>query len=282
MMNQRIWGCAVVAMACAMSWSLACAQMVPPPTQPGAAPGSIGALPPGAANLPPPSVMPSAPAGAPMAGAVPLPSGGPSGMPPMPSAARPGMGPMPGAPGQGMPSMPSAAMQGMPPMPGGGMPPMPGVGAPMPGGTPMPYRMPGNAMMPGNAVPLQQPAMAGVPAGRPMPPMGPAPDQIDNWIAFAKDQIKITEDQLPQWTAFADVVRANSRKFADSRGGKGSMMVPVAAAVPDRLDQMEQSLSLQLELVRATKAVLPPLYAVLSDEQKKAADNFIRGPLGML
>lgn len=264
------------------------AQMIPPQqANPTTGPS---ASPPGAntVTLAPPTSLPGGVMPPPIAGGA------------MPNAGMPG-GPMPGmpAPNVAMPGgMPGAAMPGAPmpgmPMPGMPMPGVPAAGMPVPGmptpgvvgqalgpGTMTPPRMP-TGMMPAQP---SGPAGGGVPmnAGpRPAAPMGPAPDQIDNWITFAKDQIKITDKQLPQWNAFADVVRANSRKFAESRGGKGSMMIPVAATTPDRLDQMEQYLALQLELVRATKTVLPPLYAVLTDEQKKAADNFIRGPLGML
>jgi len=33
--------------------------------------------------------------------------------------------------------------------------------------------------------------------------------------------------------------------------------------------------------VKATKAALTPLYAVLSEEQKKMGDQLIHGPMGM-
>ena len=36
-----------------------------------------------------------------------------------------------------------------------------------------------------------------------------------------------------------------------------------------------------LEAIKATRAALAPLYAVLTDEQKKVADQLIHGPMGM-
>jgi hypothetical protein len=77
-------------------------------------------------------------------------------------------------------------------------------------------------------------------------------------------------------------MRGNSRRFTESRNGQSGMMMPMAATTAERLEKMEQHLSVQLELVRATRKALPPLYAVLTEEQKKAADNYIRGPLGIL
>ena len=50
---------------------------------------------------------------------------------------------------------------------------------------------------------------------------------------------------------------------------------------PDRLDRMERMLTAMLDAVKATKSALGPLYAVLSDDQKKIADQLIRGPMGM-
>jgi hypothetical protein len=128
------------------------------------------------------------------------------------------------------------------------------------------------------AVPLQQPTEPRPGGGA----FGIGPDHIDNWLTFVKDQLKVTKTQEPQWDKFANVMRENSRKFAESRVGKGSMSIPMAATTVERLQQMEDLARLQLEMIRATKGALPPFYAVLSDEQKKAADNFIRGPLGML
>jgi len=37
-----------------------------------------------------------------------------------------------------------------------------------------------------------------------------------------------------------------------------------------------------VEAVRSTKAALGPLYAMLSDEQKKMADALLHGPMGMM
>jgi LTXXQ motif family protein len=50
---------------------------------------------------------------------------------------------------------------------------------------------------------------------------------------------------------------------------------------PDRLDRMEKMMSAMLEAVKGTKAALAPLYAVFTEEQKKVADQLIRGPMGM-
>jgi hypothetical protein len=64
---------------------------------------------------------------------------------------------------------------------------------------------------------------------------------------------------------------------------QGGMMGQDGASMsaPDRLDHMEKMMSAMLETVKATKAALTPLYAVLTEEQKKMADQLIDGPMGM-
>jgi hypothetical protein len=45
----------------------------------------------------------------------------------------------------------------------------------------------------------------------------------------------------------------------------------------DRLDHMEKMMSGMLEAVKGTRAALALLYAVFTEEQKKVADQLIRG-----
>ena len=110
-------------------------------------------------------------------------------------------------------------------------------------------------------------------------------DHVDGRLAFLKTELGITDAQLPQWNAFGDALRANVQRMSDMRnsmmqGGTTSQSgAPISA--PDRLDRMEKMLTGMIEAVKATKSVLVPLYAVLSDEQKKMADQLIHGPMGM-
>jgi hypothetical protein len=52
--------------------------------------------------------------------------------------------------------------------------------------------------------------------------------------------------------------------------------------LPERLERMEKFFSSHLESLRTMRAALQPLYAVLSDDQKKTADTLLRGPMGMM
>ena len=64
---------------------------------------------------------------------------------------------------------------------------------------------------------------------------------------------------------------------------QGGMMSQDGASVsaPDRLDRMEKMMTTMVETIKATRAALVPLYAVLTDQQKKVADQLIHGPMGM-
>ena len=114
-------------------------------------------------------------------------------------------------------------------------------------------------------------------------------DHVEGRIAFLKAELKITEAQMAQWNAFAEALRANAGRMSGMpammmQGGMmGQMMGQQGASVnaPDRLDRMEKMMTAMLETVKATKAALAPLYAVLTDEQKKVADQLIHGPMGM-
>jgi hypothetical protein len=101
-------------------------------------------------------------------------------------------------------------------------------------------------------------------------------DYVEGRIAFLRAELKITDAQLPQWNTFADALRSNARRRAEMLG------TPVQATVPnalDRLDLIGKTMSAMAENARSTKAALSPLYAVLSDEQKKKADSLLEGPM---
>jgi hypothetical protein len=127
------------------------------------------------------------------------------------------------------------------------------------------------------------PMMGGIPMMRMMQMMmgqGNMAGHVEGRIAFLKTELKITEAQSPQWNQFAEALRSNARRMTEMHG----MMSQGDAAMsaPERLDRMETMMTGMLESVRITKAALVPLYAVLTDEQKKLADDLIRGPMGMM
>jgi uncharacterized small protein (DUF1192 family) len=117
--------------------------------------------------------------------------------------------------------------------------------------------------------------------GSDMAGMG-AIDHIEGRIAFLRAEIKITEAQTSTWSAYADALRANAKRLGELRASmmQQSSAAP-AASLTARLDLHERWLLARLEGVRSMKAALANLYGMLSDEQKKAADELLAAHMGM-
>src|SRR6516225_2707698 len=130
--------------------------------------------------------------------------------------------------------------------------------------------MPGGAMAGAGGMP-----MMGI-----MPMMPAMAGHVEGRLAFLKTELKITEAQLPLWNAVADAIRANAKGMGEISGGM--MGASPAATLPDKLAAREKMMTAHLEALRELKAVVDPLYAALSDEQKKTADELLMGPMGMM
>jgi hypothetical protein len=115
--------------------------------------------------------------------------------------------------------------------------------------------------------------------GRMMPIMGMT-RHIDGWLAFLRTELKITDAQAVVWGDFADATHANVARMGDSHA---SMMHQDAASLdlPARLAAQEQMIAGRLMALRRMRESLEPLYAALSDAQKKMADELL-GPHGMM
>jgi hypothetical protein len=67
------------------------------------------------------------------------------------------------------------------------------------------------------------------------------------------------------------------------QGMQGGMMaMNQAATLPDKLAAREKMMSARLDAVRKLKAAAEPLYAALSADQKKTADEIMVSPMGMM
>jgi LTXXQ motif family protein len=104
---------------------------------------------------------------------------------------------------------------------------------------------------------------------------------IEGRLAYIKAELKVTDAQESLWNAYAVAARDNAKTMVarcTTMMGKRDSQV----SLPNRLDQNEQLMAAQLEAVRAMDKALKPLYAALSDGQKKAADQLFWGPMGMM
>jgi len=110
--------------------------------------------------------------------------------------------------------------------------------------------------------------------------MGDMARHVEGRLAFLKTELKITDAQLPLWNAVADAMRANAKNMGDMAGGM--MGGSQTATLPDKLAMREKMMTTHLEALRKFKAAVDPLYAALSDEQKKTADELLIGPMGMM
>jgi len=106
-------------------------------------------------------------------------------------------------------------------------------------------------------------------------------DRVEGRIAFLKTELKITDAQDAAWNAFADTLRTNAKKLGEVRAS----MMPQAGAgqqgVVDRLALQEKWLAARLEGTRAIKSALTSLVGILSDDQKKTADELLAPHMGM-
>jgi hypothetical protein len=201
------------------------------------------------------------------------------------AAATPQTQPAPApAPSQPMQdARPSAS--GNAPMMGQGM----GSGAIVQPGTQQPGGQPGMMMgmdrmrsmmggMMGNMdamMPMMRPMMMGQQGG-----MGLPFEHIEGRIAFLKTEIKITEAQTPQWNAFTDALRANAKAHQAMHEQMTKDGMP--SSWPERLAVQQKALSARLDSLKSLEAAAKPLYAVLTDQQKKLADQLLSGPMGMM
>jgi LTXXQ motif family protein len=104
---------------------------------------------------------------------------------------------------------------------------------------------------------------------------------VEGRLAFLKTELKITDVQLPLWEKVADAIRANAKTISTITPG-GVMEGGRTGTLPDKLAQREKMMTVHLDALRKFKAAVDPLYAALSPEQKKTADQLLMGPMGMM
>ena len=128
--------------------------------------------------------------------------------------------------------------------------------------------------------------------------------RIDGRLAFLKAELKITPAQEPQWAAYEKAMRDNAaetkaafekvrverqkafeehKKAADEAkaAGKEPPAIKRPGAV-ERMERMQAFAKVRMERQAKVLAAFKPLYASLSDEQKKVADDLFAGHGGRM
>ena len=167
---------------------------------------------------------------------------------------------------QQMPMMGQGAggmMGGCPTMMGGMM--GPGMGGMMGPG------MGGNPMMGG----MMGPMMGGMMGMM----MGTGP-MMQGGLAYQKAELGITEDQTAAWDSYAAAVQARGTAM---QGMHAEMMQAMqTGSAMARMDAHIKAMESMVESLKALKPATEALYAVLTDEQKKQADQLLGGGCGMM
>jgi LTXXQ motif family protein len=134
-----------------------------------------------------------------------------------------------------------------------------------------------SAAMPGCMMPEAEGGMPMMMGQGGMPMMA---KHIEGRLAFLKTELKITDAQLPLWNAFAQAMRDDASTMQPMP--HPMMGMNKGATLPNKLAARETMLTARLEAVRKLKTAADPLYAALTAEQKKTADEIMLSPMGMM
>lgn len=122
--------------------------------------------------------------------------------------------------------------------------------------------------------------------GGPMMGYGPDAmlDRIDGRLAYMKTELKITDAQAAAWNELAKVIRDTAEThnammremMKDVRSGSF-----LEKPLPERLTIQEMHMEARLGQIKAVKAAVDTLYALLNESQKQTADDIVLPSMGM-
>ena len=103
---------------------------------------------------------------------------------------------------------------------------------------------------------------------------------MEGGLAYQKAELGITEDQTAAWDGYAAAVKARGTAM---QGMHADMMKAMQeGSAPERMDAHIKAMESMVESLKALKPATEALYAVLTDEQKKKADQLLGGGCGMM
>jgi len=114
------------------------------------------------------------------------------------------------------------------------------------------------------------------PQGQQAPQREMRPSRIEGRIAFLRAELKITNAQATAFDAVANAMRENNREMrarfeARQQNQQGQPQMNLL----DRLDRRQKGAEAMAAATGRLKAAWGPLYASLTDDQKKTADELM-------
>lgn len=95
----------------------------------------------------------------------------------------------------------------------------------------------------------------------------------DGRLAYLKSELEITDAQAAAWDAYAGAVEARVETMQGMH--EGMMQTMQSGTAVERMDARIAGMEAMLASLKAMKPATEGLYAALSDEQKKLADELI-------
>jgi hypothetical protein len=116
---------------------------------------------------------------------------------------------------------------------------------------------------------------------RPGAERGHRPMSVEQRAERMKARLKITDAQKPQWDALVGVMQKQAKAFASARAEfwqkKASGETPKVLTTPERMAQRDQAMQTRLNSRHEFTTAFTNLYASMSPDQKKIADDMLSG-----
>jgi hypothetical protein len=119
--------------------------------------------------------------------------------------------------------------------------------------------------------------MHGMMGGSMMTDYGP---RMEGRLAYVKAELGITDAQTSVWDAYASAIRARGETMQSMH--KDMMQAMQSGSAMNRMDAHIKAMEAMVEKLKALKPATEALYAVLTDDQKKKADQLLGGGCGMM
>jgi hypothetical protein len=107
-----------------------------------------------------------------------------------------------------------------------------------------------------------------------------AADHVERRISYQKAELAITDAQLNAWNAVAAALRLNAKAVQDGMATMARSDMPTTA--PTQSDMMVMLMSERLDGTKKPSAANNALYAFLTPDQWKTANDRPTCPMGMI